>query len=169
MYSVHKYKTAVRNTAVIGCRKSLFLKQTSNLLSLSPCPLSPGKGDFTGATAPSPSKDACSQPHKATARCGGTNGRRPVRGLRPCDPIFNKQEVYRQTKTAVRNTAVIGCRKSLFLKQTSKQLQSPTIVGSVKPSNRTSPFFEGGHGCPKLNAQSFAGRKTNRAFIKRQG
>ena len=22
-------------------------------------------------------------------------------------------------------------------------------------SNRTSPFFEGGHGCPKLNAQSF--------------
>ena len=146
MYSVHKYKTAVRNTAVIGCRKSLFLKQTSNLLSLSPCPLSPGKGDFTGATAPS-----------------------PCRGLRPCDPIFNKQEVYRQTKTAVRNTAVIGCRKSLFLKQTYKQLQSPTIVGSVKPSNRTSPFFEGGHGCPKLNAQSFAGRKTNRAFIKRQG
>ena len=69
----------------------------------------------------------------------------------------------------MRNTAVIGCRKSLFLKQTSKQLQSPTIVGSVKPSNRTSPFFEGGHGCPKLNAQSFAGRKTNRVFIKRQG
>jgi len=27
-----------------------------------------------GATAPSPSKDACSQPHKATARCSGTNG-----------------------------------------------------------------------------------------------
>ena len=146
MYSVHKYKTAVRNTAVLGCRKSLFLKQTSNLLSLSPCPLSPGKGDFTGATAPS-----------------------PCRGLCPCDPIFNKEEVYRQTKTAVRNTAVPDCRKSLFLKQTSKQLQSPTIVGSVKPSNRTSPFFEGGHGCPKLNAQSFAGRKTNRAFIKRQG
>ena len=74
MYSVHKYKTAVRNTAVPDCRKSLFLKQTSNLLSLSPCPLSPGKGDFTGATAPS-----------------------PCRGLRPCDPIFNKQEVYRQS------------------------------------------------------------------------
>ena len=27
-----------------------------------------------GATAPSPSKDACSQPHKAVARCNGTNG-----------------------------------------------------------------------------------------------
>ena len=37
-----------------ACRKSLFLKLTSDLLSLSPCPLSPGKGDFTGATAPSP-------------------------------------------------------------------------------------------------------------------
>ena len=40
--------------SVSACRKNLFLKQTSNLLSLSPCPLSPGKGDFTGATAPSP-------------------------------------------------------------------------------------------------------------------
>jgi len=29
----------------------------------------------------------------------------------------------------------------------------PTTVGSAWPSNRTSPFFEGGHGCPKLNAQ----------------
>ena len=27
MYSVHKYKTAVRNTAVIGCRKSLFFQK----------------------------------------------------------------------------------------------------------------------------------------------
>ena len=28
------------------CRKSMFLKQTSNSLPLSPCPLSPGKGEF---------------------------------------------------------------------------------------------------------------------------
>ena len=34
------------------CRKSMFLKQTSNSLPLSPCPLSPGKGYITGATAP---------------------------------------------------------------------------------------------------------------------
>ena len=34
----------------------------------------PCRGYITGATAPRPSKDACSQPHKATARCGGTNG-----------------------------------------------------------------------------------------------
>ena len=66
-----KIKTAIKITV---CRKSMFLKQTSNSLPLSPCPLSPGKGDFTGATAPRPSKDACSQPHKATARCSGTNG-----------------------------------------------------------------------------------------------
>ena len=52
---------------ISACRKSLFLKQTSTSLLLSPCPLSPGKGDFTGATAP-----------------------RPCRGLRPCDPIFRK-------------------------------------------------------------------------------
>ena len=31
-------------------------------------------GAECGATASSPSKDACSQPHKATARCSGTNG-----------------------------------------------------------------------------------------------
>ena len=41
------------------------------------------RGYITGATAPRPSKDACSQSHKATARCSGTNGWRPVRGLRP--------------------------------------------------------------------------------------
>ncbi len=34
------------------CRKSMFLKQTSNSLPLSSCPLSPGKGYITGATAP---------------------------------------------------------------------------------------------------------------------
>ena len=27
------------------------------------------------------------------------------------------------------------------------------------------PLTRDGHGCPKLNARSFAGRKTNRAFI----
>ena len=34
------------------CRKSLFLKSTSDLLSLSPCPLSPGKGVNTGTGVP---------------------------------------------------------------------------------------------------------------------
>ena len=35
-----------------ACRKSLFLKLTSDLLSLSPCPLSPGKGVNTGTGVP---------------------------------------------------------------------------------------------------------------------
>ena len=30
------------------------------------------------------------------------------------------------------------------------------------------PLARDGHGCPKLNAQSFAGRKTNRAFISQE-
>nr|DAJ98675.1 MAG TPA: hypothetical protein [Caudoviricetes sp.] len=33
-----------------------------------------GRGNITGAAAYSPSKDACSQPHKVTARCSDTNG-----------------------------------------------------------------------------------------------
>ena len=144
MYSVHKYKTAVRNTAVPDCRKSLFFQKKCLFSIPNPKPLPRGKGLSVGLP-PSPRL-----------------------GLRP-KPHFQKYRDFLTDWTAVRNTAVLGCRKSLFLKQTSKQLQSPTIVGSVKPSNRTSPFFEGGHGCPKLNAQSFAGRKTNRAFIKRQG
>ena len=41
-----------------------------------PAPLSQGKGNFTGATAP-----------------------RPCRGLRPCDPFFNSQELFRQTES----------------------------------------------------------------------
>ena len=48
-----------------ACRKSLFLKYTSDLLSLSPNPFPSERGYITGATAP-----------------------RPCRGLRPCDPIF---------------------------------------------------------------------------------
>ena len=83
MYSVHKYKTAVRNTAVPDCRKSLFFQKSACSQSLTPNPFPVGRGYIAGATAPS-----------------------PCRGLCPCDPIFNKQEVYRQTKTAVRNTAV---------------------------------------------------------------
>ena len=35
-----------------ACIKSLFLKLTSDLLSLSPCPLSPGKGVNTGTGVP---------------------------------------------------------------------------------------------------------------------
>ena len=46
-------------------------------------------GAECGATAPRPSKDACSQPHKATARCSGTNGWRPVGGYAPKQGCFD--------------------------------------------------------------------------------
>ena len=49
----------------------------------------PCRGYITGATAPRPSKDACSQPHKATARCSGTNGWRPVGGYAPKQGCFD--------------------------------------------------------------------------------
>ena len=103
-----KIKTAIKITV---CRKSMFFQKKClfsipipfrtlwwlcfvqslvcpyfGILAENPLPWE--RGYITGATAPSPSKDACSQPHKATARCSGTNGWRPVRGLRPCDPIF---------------------------------------------------------------------------------
>ena len=75
---IDKNRSAVFFTAERSvCRKSMFLKQTSNSLPLSPCPLSPGKGDFTGATAP-----------------------RPCRGLRPCDPIFNIYKRFIDSLTA---------------------------------------------------------------------
>ena len=76
MYSVHKYKTAVRNTAVPDCRKSLFFQKSACSQSLTPNPFPVGRGYITGATAPS-----------------------PCRGLCPCDPIFDKQEVYRQNES----------------------------------------------------------------------
>ena len=44
MYSVHKYKTAVRNTAVIGCRKSLFFQKSACSQSLTPSPFPVVKG-----------------------------------------------------------------------------------------------------------------------------
>ena len=61
----------------------MFFQKSACSQSLSPNPFSRERGYITGATAPRPSKDACSQPHKATARCSGTNGWRPVWGLRP--------------------------------------------------------------------------------------
>ena len=44
----------------------------------------------------------------------------------------------------------------------------PPVVARILSGDSTSPLTRDGHGCPKLNARSFAGRKTNRAFI-RQG
>ena len=44
----------------------------------------------------------------------------------------------------------------------------PPVVARIFSGDSTSPLTRDGHGCPKLNARSFAGRKTNRAFI-RQG
>ena len=54
--------------------KVCFFKKSACSQSLTPNPFPVGRGYFAGVTAPSPSKDACSQPHKATARCSGTNG-----------------------------------------------------------------------------------------------
>ena len=63
-------------------KKYVFSKKCLSSIPI-PKPLSPGKGLYYWGYRPRPSKEACSQPHKATARCGGTNGWRPVRGLRP--------------------------------------------------------------------------------------
>ena len=65
----------------------MFLKQTSNSLPLSPCPLSPGKGDFTGATAPRPCRGLRPKARtlwllaKSFARCKtnkASNARHPI-------------------------------------------------------------------------------------------
>ena len=60
--------------SVSVCRKSMFFQKSACSQPLSPNPFPVGRGYFAGATAPRPSKDACSQPHKAVARCNGTNG-----------------------------------------------------------------------------------------------
>ena len=86
------------------CRKSMFLKQTSNSLPLSPCPLSPGKGDFTGATAP-----------------------RPCRGLRPCDPIF-KNYIVLSTVRAVHQ----GDARLIFYFFATALLNTPFAFEKIK-------------------------------------
>ena len=114
--------------------KVCIYKNRANSLSLSPNPFPSGRGYITGATAPRPSKDACSQPHKATARCSVTNGWRPVRGLRPkarmlwllaksfarCKtsrasnarhPFLSTIEVFRQTKAP---TGTVGAKLTIF-------------------------------------------------------
>ena len=48
MYSVHKYKTAVRNTAVPDCRKSLFFQKKCLFSIPNPKPLPRGKGLSVG-------------------------------------------------------------------------------------------------------------------------
>ena len=129
MYSVHKYKTAVRNTAVPDCRKNLFF-QKKCLFSIpirtlcGLCVLQSLWAFYLGILAetpnPFPVVKGCVclvgfASYKALRHTRPTSvpglycwGYRPwsLSGLCPCDPIFDKQEVYRQTKTAVRNTAV---------------------------------------------------------------
>ena len=41
----------------------------------------------------------------------------------------------------------------------------PPVVARIFSGDSTSPLTRDGHGCPKLNARSFAGCETNRAFI----
>ena len=45
----------------------------------------------------------------------------------------------------------------------------PPVVARIFSGDSTSPLTRDGHGCPKLNAQSFARMRNNRTFIKRQG
>ena len=65
-------------------------------------------GAERGAAAPSPSMDACSQPHKAVARCNGTNGCQCTDataqmaddlygGYAPATPFLSTIEVFRQS------------------------------------------------------------------------
>ena len=103
------------------------------ILAETPNPFPLGRGYFAGATAPRPSKDACSQPHKATMqgrimtatqsrctmqrhkwlsmhRCSGTNGRRPVRGLRPkARTLWLLAKSYKQGRLCQLNRAVARC------------------------------------------------------------
>ena len=41
----------------------------------------------------------------------------------------------------------------------------PPVVARIFSGDSTSPLTRDGHGCPKLNAQSFARMRNNRAFI----
>ena len=62
MYSVHKYKTAVRNTAVPDCRKSLFFQKKCLFSIPNPKPLPRGKGLSVGLP-PSPRLGLRPKPH----------------------------------------------------------------------------------------------------------
>ncbi len=75
----------------------MFLKQTSNSLPLSPCPLSPGKGDFTGATAPDQARMLAvsrTKPlHDAVAQMADDL----YGGYAPATPFLSTIEVFRQS------------------------------------------------------------------------
>ena len=72
----------------------------------------------------------------------------------------NKQSVHKAR-------ALCGARDSAVLKRFDG-VAIPPVVARIFVGDSTSPLTRDGHGCPKLNPRSFAGRKTNRAFI-RQG
>ncbi|CDC45482.1 death-on-curing family protein [[Eubacterium] siraeum CAG:80] len=68
--------------------KVCFFKKSACSQSLSPNPFPRERGYITGATAPRPSKDACSQPPPPLD---------PVGGYAPATPFLYNQEVYRQS------------------------------------------------------------------------
>ena len=82
------------------CRKCMFFKQTSNSLSLSPCPLSPGKGGFYWGYRPHQARTLAvshTKPlHDAVAQMADDL----YGGSAPATPFLNKQEVYRQTEAS---------------------------------------------------------------------
>ena len=86
----------------------MFLKQTSNLLSLSPCPLSPGKGVNTGTGVPATRLGATPKARmlwllaKSFARC------KTSRASNAKHPFLITIEVFRQTNAPVKTGAYIA-------------------------------------------------------------
>ena len=95
------------------CRKSMFLKQTSNSLSLSPCPLSPGKGDFTGTAALTKQGRLKSVAH---SRCTMQRHQRLTNriGATPQTPFSKIILVYRQSKLCLFQAQFLFFAKKLL-------------------------------------------------------
>ena len=112
MYSVHKYKTAVRNTAVPDCRKSLFFQKSACSQSLTPNPFPVVKGCVCFVASASCRAFRHTRPASVPGLSVGLPPLVPVGGYAPATPFSINKRFFDKLRAAVHKTVA---RKAVIL------------------------------------------------------
>ena len=81
------------------CRKSLFFQKSACSQSLTPNPFPVGRAVYAWLALHRAEPFGIHAWHPCRGYITGATAPSPCRGLCPCDPIFDNQEVYRQTES----------------------------------------------------------------------
>ena len=88
-------------------------------------------------------------------RCNGRGKPTPLRKVGGIVRMLNKQSVYKAS-VVVRGEGLLSFCNGCGDREVGGCKAIPPVVARIFSGGSTSPLTRDGHGCPKLNAQSFA-------------